>query len=98
MNIIQKQPNPSGAYPPVQSWSGDIPPEGYYEAVDGVTLSFGGVGTLTISDNIVTAFTPNETAWNAWQSANPTPTAQPTADEKLRADIDFLAVMTGVTI
>lgn len=83
MNIIKSMPNESGAYPPIQSWSGETPPEGYYEAANGVALSCGGFGALTIVNDVVTEFTPNETAWNAWKAANPEPTPQPTAEEKL---------------
>ena len=71
MNIIQKQPNPSGAYPPIQSWSGANTPDGYYQVADGVELSCGGFGTLTVEDGIVTAFTPNAAAWEAWQAEHP---------------------------
>lgn len=99
MNIIQKQPNESGAYPPIDKRDNiTAPPDTHYEVADGVALSYGGFGTLTIVDNIVTAFTPDEAAWTAWQTAHPTPAPQPTAEEKLRADIDFLSVMTGVTL
>ena len=73
MNIIQKQPNPSGAYPPIQSWSGAVPPDGYYQVADGVELSCGGFGTLTVEDSIVTAFTPDVEAWEAWKAEHPEP-------------------------
>ena len=98
MNIIQKHPNPSGAYPPIQSWNGETPPDTHYEVAESVVLSCGGFGTLTIVNNIVTAFAPNETAWIAWKTANPAPMPQPTETEKLRADVDFLAMETGVTL
>ena len=73
MNIIQKQPNPSDAYPPIQSWVGVTPPDGYYQVADGVELSCGGFGTLTVEDGIVTAFTPDVDAWEAWQAEHPAP-------------------------
>ena len=76
MNITQKQPNPSGAYPPIQSWSGAVPPDGYYQVTDGVELSCGGFGTLTVEDGIVTDFTPNTEAWEQWQAEHPAPEPQ----------------------
>lgn len=79
MNIIQKQPNPSGAYPPAQSWSGAMPPETHYQVADGVELSCGGFGTLTIENDIVTAFTGDAEAWERWQAEYPTP--EPTLDD-----------------
>ena len=81
MNIIQKQPNPSGAYSPIQSWNGAIPPDGCYQVADGVELSCGGFGELTVEDGIVTAFTPDTVAWEQWQAEHPVPEPQPTAEE-----------------
>ena len=100
MNIIQKQPNTSGAYPPIQSWSGETIPdtvfETYYEVADGVKLSCGGFGTLTVDDNIVTAFTPDETAWTLWQTENSPPTPQPTTEERLAATEAAITALMGV--
>lgn len=70
MNIISKIPNQSGAYPPVQSWNGETPPDTHYEVADSVQLSCGGFGMLTVVDDVVTAFTPDEVVWTAWQTAN----------------------------
>ena len=81
MRIILKQPNPSGAYPPIQAFSGDNVPDTHYKVAEGVELSCGGFGTLIFADGIVTGFTPDETAWNAWKAANPEPTPQPTTEE-----------------
>jgi len=77
MKIISKQPNPSGAYPPVQSWSGAMPPGGYYQVANGAELSCGGFGTLIVEDDIVTGFTPDIAAWEQWQADNPVPEPQP---------------------
>ena len=79
MNIVKKTPNPSGAYPPIQSWSGVTPPDGYYQVADGVELSCGGFGALTAEDDIVTAFTPDVEAWERWQAEHPVP--EPTLDD-----------------
>lgn len=79
MNIVQKQPNPSGAYPPIQSWDGAVPPDTHYQVAGGVELSCGGFGALTVEDGIVTAFTPNTEAWERWQAEHPAP--EPTLDD-----------------
>ena len=79
MNIITIKPNESGAYPPIQSWSGATPPDGYYAVADGVELSCGGFGALTVEDGIVTAFTPDTEAWEQWQAEHPAP--EPTLDD-----------------
>lgn len=73
MNIIQKQPNPSGAYSPVQSWAEAVPPDGYYKVANGVELSCGGFGTLTVEDGVVVAFTGDTAAWERWQTEHPAP-------------------------
>ena len=96
MNIIQKQANPSGAYPPIQSWNGETPPATHYEVAEGVELSCGGFGTLTVVDNIVTAFTGDEAAYTAWKTANPEPIAQPTTDERLASAEAAITALMGV--
>lgn len=96
MKIISKQPNPSGAYPPIQDWYGETPPDTHYEVANGVELSYGGFGTLIFTDGIVTGFTPDETAWNAWKAANPEPTPQPTTDEVIRAQNATITLMASV--
>ena len=96
MNIIQKQPNPSGAYPPIQSWDRVYAPDGFYEVADGVTLSCGGFGTPTVVDNIVTAFTPNIEAWEQWQTEHQPPTPQPTTEDRLIAAEAAITALMGV--
>lgn len=94
MNIIQKQTNPSGAYPPIQSWQGETPPGGYYEVADGVTLTDGGFGAPTVENGIVTAFTGDATAFEAWKASLPelTPPVDPptTTDmAEMLLDLEF---------
>jgi len=69
MKIIFETKNSDGAYSAIQSWGGETPPDGWYEVADGVTLTDGGFGTLTLTDNIVSAFTGDPAAWEAWQAA-----------------------------
>ena len=83
MRIIQTQTNPSGAYPPIRTWNGAVPPDGYYQVADGVELSCGGFGTLTVEDGIVTAFTPDTAAWEQWQAEHPEPVPQMTTQEAI---------------
>ena len=99
--IIQKQPNPSGAYPALQSWDSPTPPDGYAIVQDAVDLStfyeYNGFVMLTIETidgvDTVTAYEPNVEAWEAWKASLPEPEPEvdePTADE-------ILNVMLGVT-
>lgn len=93
MKIISTEANPSGAYPPIQSWNGAEPPDGYYQVTEGIELSYGGFGELTIEDGIVTAFTPVPAAWEAWKASLPTepePTPDPSADrDELLVDHEY---------
>lgn len=81
MRILQKQPNESGAYSNIHDEWHFMLPDTHYEVADGVKLSCGGFGTLTVEDGIVTAFTPDAEAWERWQAEHPVPEPQPTAEE-----------------
>ena len=99
MNIIQKQPNPSGAYPPIQSWSGETLPDTHYEITADISEFFNGFIVPTIENGVVTSFVCNTESWEAWKSSLPTlQTPQPTETEKLRADVDFIAMEAGVSL
>ena len=100
MNIIQKQPNESGAYPPIQSFSGDVP-DTHYEIAADTTEFFNGFIIPTIENNIVVSFVCNSELWEAWkaeEASKATQTPEPTVEEKLRADVDYIAMVTGVEI
>ena len=43
--------------------------------------------------------TPNTEAWEKWKASQPDPEKiPPTKEEQLRADVDYLALMTGVDL
>ena len=103
MNIIQSKANPSGSRPPVQSWGGTEPPEGYLQVPDGVDSSAmqecGGFVTLTVEDGVLTAITGDKEAYQAYLDSLPEPEEpEPTREDRLRADLDFLAAMEGVEL
>lgn len=85
MNIIQIQPNPSGAYPPIQSWSDTTPPDGYYEITADTTEFFNGFIIPTVKDGKVVSFICDEKAHEAWKASLPAPTPQ--ADPPTTADM-----------
>lgn len=68
MNIISINPNPSGAYPPIQSWSGEVPPETHYEITADVTEYYNGFIIPTVENNVVTSFICNTELWEAWKT------------------------------
>ena len=85
MNIIQKQPNPSGAYPPIQSWSGATPPDGYYKITANINEFYNGFITPTVEGGVVTSFVCNTSAWEAWEASLPEPIPQ--VDPPSQADM-----------
>lgn len=96
MNIIKSTSNPSGAYPPVQVWSGDNPPEGYMEITCDITEFYNGFVTLTVTDGKVTTITENVEAHKAWlaeEAAKPKP--EPTVT--LEAQIVALTAQLSAT-
>lgn len=100
MNIMLKEPTSNGAYSQIHEQDCTSPPDGYYEVAYGVELSCGGLGTLTIENDIVTGFTPDAAAWEKWQAEHqPTP-PEPTTEEKqmeqIRAQNATIAMMSSV--
>ena len=96
MKYLNPAPNPSGAYPAPQSNS--FP--GCIELTDkqaAMLVTYNGF--VTIEDGTVM---PNTEAWEAWkaeQAELPEPEAPaPTELEQLRADVDYLSAMTGVSL
>lgn len=85
MNIIQKEPNPSGAYPPIQSWNGEVPPETHYKITCDTTEFFNGFIIPTVKDGKVSSYVCNVEAWEAWKTV---------PIEKQRADM--LAGLNGL--
>lgn len=86
MKIIPKQPNPSGAYPPIISWCEPTPPDTHYEVVCDISEYFNGFIIPTVTGGKVTGFVCNTNLWEAWkasEAAKPTPVTQPTTEEKL---------------
>ena len=103
MNIIQSEPNPSGSRPPIQTWSGPVPPQGYLEIPAGVDTSamqtHAGFVTLTVEDGVVTAITGDDAAYQAYLESLPPEVPEPPSElERLRADVDFIAAMQGVEL
>jgi hypothetical protein len=84
MKIIRRQPNPSGAYPPPQTWSGASIPDGYVVISDDVDLtdfySHNGFVTLETEGDVVTGYALNTEAWQAWKAAQPEAEEPPVDD------------------
>ena len=92
MNIIQKQPNPSGAYSAPLPWYGSTPLNGCAIIPDSVDMTdfyaYNGFVTLTIEEDTVTGYMPNVEAWEAWKASLTEPEPQepePTTEERITA-------------
>lgn len=103
MNIIQSEPNPRGSRPPIQTWSGPVPPAGYIEVPAGVDTSamqtHAGFVDLTVEGGVVTDITGDDAAYQAYLESLPPEVPEPPSElERLRADVDFIAAMQGVEL
>ena len=102
MNIIIATPNASGAYPSIQTWGLDIPPNGYYQIAEICDTSamhtHAGFVTLTVENNIVTAITGDDAKYQAWLASLPVPdTTQPISLENtVRAQNATITMMASV--
>lgn len=96
MFYIQPTPNEIGAYSSPQSLKINgllnFPDEFIDEFV-----SYNGFVVLSVEGDTVTGIEPNIEAWEKWK-ATQTETEEVTELEQLRADIDYIAVMTGVEL
>ena len=52
---------------------------------------------LTVTDGVITSVADDSVSREAWE-AQPKPVSAPTTEEKLRADVDYIAAMTGVQL
>lgn len=86
MEIIKKEPNPSGAYPAPQNWDSNTPPEGHAVILDTVDMAdfyaYNGFVTLTIENDTVTAYIPNVEAWEEWKASLPEPSEPEPSEEE----------------
>lgn len=109
MQILQKAPLENGGYSVIQTWPGDVPPEGYVIVPDTLDTSvfyeFLGFVDLTIEGDTVTAMTGNQAALDAYKASLPEPTPPPptteervaaleAASDRLDAQATYTAMMT----
>ena len=83
MYIIQIKANESGSRPPIQSWSGEIAPDGFAACTEAMRPLFTdakGFVNIAVENGVVLSMTENTAARKAWESI-PIPESQPTPDE-----------------
>lgn len=92
MYIITKIPNESGAYSSPQTWDDPILPVGYATISDTIDMTgffaYNGFVTLTIDNDAVTSYAPNEEAWVNWKSSLP-----PIAEKEPSEEEDTAAML-----
>ena len=96
MTIIEIQPQSNGAHRNQIVSGAVVVPDGWAILPDGMDTPNFPFGEVTVND----AAPPVVTSWTAGElpEPEPEPEPEPTEMEQLRADIDFVAAMTGVSL
>lgn len=106
--IIRATPNPSGAYPGMQTWNSPITPEGYYvwaEDLEKETFfEYNGFVILNVMRSTVVSYEPNIEAYEAWkENAGPggeggdaPDVPEGTAAAQLKENTEILNILLGV--
>nr|DAI96399.1 MAG TPA: hypothetical protein [Caudoviricetes sp.] len=96
MTIIEIQARSNGAHRNQTVSGAVVVPDGWAILPDGMDTPNFPFGEVTVND----AAPPVVTSWTAGElpEPEPEPEPEPTEMEQLRADIDFVAAMTGVTL
>lgn len=105
MKIIGMKATPSGSYPSPQDWSGKEIPEGYAAVPEDMDLSgfYAAKGFILPSfmDGVLTGYTVNQAALDAWDTEHPEPDPVETAKEaklaELSAACNAATVAAGAT-
>lgn len=92
---IDPTPNPSGVYPnpKLQPFRGGIELD---EAQSEMFLKYKGCVRVVSQNPVV--IEPNEETWEHWKEVDVNDGTHPTETEQIRADIDYIALMTGVEL
>ena len=90
MQILQKEPLENGGYSVIQTWPGEVPPDGYVIVPDTLDTSvfydFMGFVTLELDGDTVTAMIGNQEALDAYKASLPEPIdPPPTTEERVAA-------------
>lgn len=105
--IIRATPNPSGAYPGMQTWNSPITPEGYYVWANDLEketfFEYNGFVILNVMRNTVVSYEPNIEAYEAWkeQGGEGDTPDQPDMPEdeaaaQLKENTEILNILLGV--
>lgn len=112
MHILSRKLSENGGYSVIQTWPGDVPPEGYVIVPDTLDTSvfyeFLGFVDLTIEGDTVTAMIGNQAALDAYKASLPEPIdPPPTTEERvaalesentmLKAQVSAQSAVTSIT-
>lgn len=105
--IIRATPNPSGAYPGMQTWNSPFTPTGYYVWAEGLEketfFEYNGFVNLNVIRNTVISYEPNIEAYEAWKEQSEggdTPDLPDTPDSeaaRIQENTEILNILLGVT-
>ncbi len=100
MKIIYKEPNPSGAYPPIQEGSYTRVPSGMAEWPEELETDrfyqYNGFVKLSFDGDRVASCEPDVEAWEAWKaSLPPEPEPEPEPESELEQIKTKIAVMSA---
>ena len=107
--IIRATPNPSGAYPGMQTWNSPFTPTGYYVWAEGLEketfFEYNGFVNLNIMRNTVVSYEPNVEAYEAWKESagsggdggDAPDVPGGTAAAQLEENTEILNILLGVT-
>ena len=105
--IIRATPNPSGAYPGMQTWNSPFTPKGYYVWAEGLEketfFEYNGFVNLNVIRNTVISYEPNVEAYEAWkaQTEGGDPPDQPDTPDseaaRIQENTEILNILLGVT-
>lgn len=91
MKIIRMEANPSGSYPSPQDWNSETVPEGCAAVADSVDLAafYEAKGFIlpTFEGQVMTGYTVNQEALDAWNAEHPEPDPAETAKEAKLAEL-----------
>ncbi len=95
--IVNTVPLSNGAY---QNQNGNVPaiPDGWIVIPNeflAIWEQYKPFVTITVEDGAITSMVDNPDARTAQKATDAAYVPDPTAEEKLRADVDYIALMTG---
>lgn len=109
MYIVMKEPFEHGARPALQSWDGQVAPDGFALCPDEFHEVFystnpAGFVEIEVEDNVVVSMKVNQVALDAYLESlpdlphEPEPDPEPTQLDRIEAQVAYTALMTDTLL